>query len=96
MKTHKRNGSHRTEHVADHAKALVAATSHIAEQKVADARDRLAAIIDEAKEGVEYIEEKAIEGAKEADAFVRNKPYQAVGLAIGVGALIGFCFARRK
>lgn len=92
----KKNRHQHHEKVTEHAQALVAATGHIAEEKVAAARAKLTDLIESAKDGYEYVEEKAVAGAKEADAFIREKPYQAVGLAIGVGALIGFCIARRK
>jgi ElaB/YqjD/DUF883 family membrane-anchored ribosome-binding protein len=96
MKRHKRDGVSHHEHVTDHAQALVAATGHIVEEKVVQARDRLSKIIDEAKDGLDFVEDKAIEKAKQADVFIRERPYQAVGLAIGIGALLGFCIARRK
>jgi ElaB/YqjD/DUF883 family membrane-anchored ribosome-binding protein len=97
MKKHKRVvAAHHHEKVTDHAKALIAATEHIADDKIAMARKKLVELIEDAKEGIEYIEEKAVEGAKQVDEFVHENPYQAVGIAIGVGALIGYLIARRK
>ena len=95
--THRRHNNHNHhEEVTQHARALVAATGHIAEEKVAAARERLSEIVESAKDGLEYVEDKAIEGAREANAFIREKPYQAVGLGIALGALIGYAFSRRK
>lgn len=34
--------------------------------------------------------DKAVEKAKSADAVVRENPYRAIGIALGVGALVGF------
>ena len=39
--------------------------------------------------------DKAIEGAKYTDKAVRENPYQAIAIAAGVGAVIGFLVARR-
>ena len=95
MKKHSKAAVHH-ERVTDHARALVAATSHIADAKVAEAREKLSEVVENAKEAIEYVEEKAKKTAKQTDEFIREKPYQAVGVAIGIGALIGFCIARRK
>jgi ElaB/YqjD/DUF883 family membrane-anchored ribosome-binding protein len=94
-----KNSKHVTAHHEDlskHARALVTATQHIAEDKVADARAKLSEIIDGAKERWEYVEGKAVDTAKQADQFVREKPYHALAVGVGLGALIGFFFAKRK
>jgi len=95
MKKHTRASVHH-ERVSEHARALIAATSHIADSKVAEAREKLSEMVESAKDAIEYVEEKAVETAKQTDHFIREKPYQAVGIAVGIGALIGFCIARRK
>jgi DUF883 C-terminal glycine zipper region len=41
------------------------------------------------------VRDKAIEGAKVADQTVRENPYQAIGIGVGVGALIGYLIASR-
>jgi ElaB/YqjD/DUF883 family membrane-anchored ribosome-binding protein len=52
-------------------------------------------IVDELKAMVQRAEEKAKESAKAADRVVRDHPYQSVGIAFGLGLLIGV-LARRK
>ena len=52
-------------------------------------------VLAELKNLVERAEEKAAESAKAADRVVRDHPYQTIGLAFGVGLLIGL-LARRK
>ncbi len=49
----------------------------------------------EIKALVQKAEEKAVERAKAADRLVRDHPYQTIGLAFGLGVLIGV-LARRK
>jgi ElaB/YqjD/DUF883 family membrane-anchored ribosome-binding protein len=96
MKKSKNGAAHHHENLTHHARALVTATEHIAEDKVAQARAKLSALVDDAKEGWEHLEEKTMDSAKQVDEFVREKPYHAVALGMGVGALLGLFFARRK
>jgi ElaB/YqjD/DUF883 family membrane-anchored ribosome-binding protein len=81
--------------LADDARALVSATAEVAGEKVVAARQRLAAALDSGKELYGRAREKAVEGAQAADRAVRENPYKTMGIAFGVGALIGFLFARR-
>lgn len=52
-------------------------------------------LVNDLKAILERAEQKAIERAKAADRVIRDHPYQTIGLAFGVGLLIGF-LARRK
>jgi len=80
--------------LAEDARALLAATADVAGEKVEEARKRLAASLDSAKEIAGRVGDKAVEGAKAADEVVREHPYQAIGIALGVGALIALLLAR--
>jgi ElaB/YqjD/DUF883 family membrane-anchored ribosome-binding protein len=46
-------------------------------------------LLDDLKAVVQRAEEKAVERAKAADRVVREHPYQTIGLAFGLGLLIG-------
>ena len=63
-------------------------------EKVGEARKRLAAALDSGKEMYSCAKAKAIEGVKVADKTVRENPYQAIAIAAGVGAIIGYLAAR--
>ena len=80
--------------LAEDARALVAATADVAGQKVSEARDRLAAALDSGKEIYGRVRAQAVEGAQTADQAVREHPYQVIGIAFGIGAIIGFLVAR--
>ena len=82
--------------LAEDARALMAATADVAGEKVAEARKRLTAALENGKEIYGRVREKAVEGAKAADQTVRENPYQAMGIAFGVGALIGYVLSRRN
>lgn len=81
--------------LAEDARALMAATADVAGEKVGEARKRLAAALDSAREIAGRVRDKAVESAKAADEAVREHPYQAISVALGVGALLGFLIARR-
>ena len=100
MKTH--HTTHRAseteaagEHLLEDAQELLAATAHVAEEKVVEARKRLTAAIEKGKEAWNTMQEKAIAGAKATDQVIRDNPYKALAVAFGVGALIGYLLRRR-
>ena len=81
--------------LAEDARALMAATADVAGEEVSEARKRLAGALARAKEIYGRVKEKAVEGAKATDEVVHEHPYEAIGIAFGVGALIGYLVARR-
>ena len=81
--------------LAEDARALMAATADVAGDKVGEARKRLAAALESGKELYGRVREKTVEKAKAVDETVHEHPYQAMGLALGVGAIIGFLIGRR-
>ena len=46
------------------------------------------------KEMYGRVRDKALDGVKATDQAVRDNPYQAMGIALGVGAIIGYLAAR--
>jgi ElaB/YqjD/DUF883 family membrane-anchored ribosome-binding protein len=81
--------------LAEDARALMVATADIAGEKVGAARNRLAAALERAKGIAGDVRDKAVAGAKVADQTIRENPYQAIAIGVGVGALLGFLVARR-
>lgn len=81
--------------LADDARALMAATADVAGDNVGEARKRLAAALENGKELYGRVRDKAVQGVEAADEAVREHPYQAMGIALGVGALLGYLLARR-
>lgn len=86
--------SHLSTFAAD-AEALISATADIAGDKVCEARKRLSAALEHGKHLLVRAEERAIEGAKLTDQVVRQNPYQAIAIAAGVGAIVGYLASRR-
>ena len=87
--------SNEMNNLAEDAHALLTATADVAGEKVGEARKRLAAALERGKEIYGRVREQAIEGAKATDEVVREHPYQAIGIGIGIGAIMGYLVARR-
>jgi ElaB/YqjD/DUF883 family membrane-anchored ribosome-binding protein len=81
--------------LAEDARALMAATADVAGEKVSEARERLAVALENGREIYGRARDKAVEGAKVADQALHKHPYEAIGIALGVGTLLGYLLARR-
>ena len=84
--------------VAD-AEELLRATASQAGEKVSAARERIQASLATAKvklsEAEQVLLEKSKEAAKAADEYVRENPWQAVGVAAAAGLVLGVLISRR-
>jgi ElaB/YqjD/DUF883 family membrane-anchored ribosome-binding protein len=74
---------------------LLAATAHVAGDKAQEIRGRLNNALESAKAACHRLEEKAVAGAKATDKVIREHPYQSIGVAFGVGLLIGVLVTRK-
>jgi ElaB/YqjD/DUF883 family membrane-anchored ribosome-binding protein len=95
MSKHTEETSHDLGSLAEDARALMAATADVAGEKVGEARKRLAVALERAKDIAGRVRDKAIQGAKVADEAVHEHPYQAMAIALGLGAILGYLAARR-
>jgi ElaB/YqjD/DUF883 family membrane-anchored ribosome-binding protein len=95
MNQHTQAHNNEKDTLAEDARALMTATADVTGEKVGEARKRLAAALGSAKEIAGRVRDKAVEGAQAADKTVRENPYQAIGIAFGVGALLGYFVMRR-
>lgn len=48
------------------------------------------------KMGYAAAQEKVLAGAKKTDRYIHKNPYQSIGIALGVGLLLGFLIRRAK
>jgi len=78
------------------AEELLKATTNEAGEKVKEIRSRLARTLESAKATCENLQEKAAQAAKATDHVIREHPYESIGIAFGVGLLIGILASRRR
>jgi len=81
--------------VMQDAEALIKATAGEMGEKVREARSRLAVSLESAKGGYQKLEEKALASARVTDKVIREHPYESIGIAFGLGLLIGVLVSRR-
>ena len=52
-------------------------------------RAKLESVVEKAKEACDRLQEQTAAAAKATDRTIRENPYQALGVAFGVGVLVG-------
>jgi len=84
--------------IAD-AEELLRATASQAGEKVSVARDKIQDSLRQAKLKLAEVEEVIIDKGKQAaratDEYVHDHPWKAVGIAAGIGLIIGMLISRR-
>lgn len=85
--------------VLEDAEALLSATAGQAGEKIQRARERATETVRVARERLSDAQEQVVKqakvAAKETDNYVRENPWQAVGIAAGVAFIIGVLVSRR-
>lgn len=78
---------------------LLKATVGDVNEKTKETRARLSAAIERAKATCEDVRERttavALGAAKRGDTVIRSHPYESIGVAFGVGLLIGVLVTRK-
>jgi ElaB/YqjD/DUF883 family membrane-anchored ribosome-binding protein len=81
------------------AESLLKATAAETGEKIEEARGRAEESVRKAKVRLAEVERDALERAQElageAEAYVRDNPWQAVGWAAGAGLVLGLLLSRR-
>jgi ElaB/YqjD/DUF883 family membrane-anchored ribosome-binding protein len=85
--------------VMNDAEALLRATSTQTGEKIQEVRALAEESLRQAKQRLSSLEDEALRRAREVadatDEYVRENPWQSVGIAAGVGLLVGLLLARR-
>lgn len=80
------------------AEELLKATTNVAGEKAAVARGRIEHSLEEGKKSLAQAEDlllgKSKEAAKAAEDYVRENPWSAVGMAAGIGLVLGILLRR--
>ena len=87
------------ENLTRDAEDLLKATAGDVSEKAKEARSRVAAALERAKATCSHLQEQTLASAKaaarKADTVIRDHPYESIGIAFGVGLLIGVLVSRR-
>lgn len=81
--------------LAQISRTLAELTRQQGQSAMNDARAKAEAMRDKGAEQVEALRAKADEAMEQADAFVRDRPGAAVGIAAALGFVLGLLTARR-
>lgn len=81
--------------LARDAEELLKATAGEAGEKIKEVRQRLSKALESARATCENIQDQTAETAKIADQAIRDHPYESIGIALGVGILLGLLVGRR-
>ena len=77
------------------AEDLMKATAGQSGEAVNEARGRLAAAVEAAKATCIKLEQTTTAAAKATDRCIREHPYETIGVAFGLGLLIGVLVSRK-
>ena len=64
-------------------------------ERGAQAREKLEAALEVARDTQRRLQERAIAGARATDRAIREHPYEAIGIALGVGLVFGVMISRK-
>lgn len=75
---------------AKDARSLISDTTDVATQKFGGVRQRVAKTVESTKETAGRVRDQAVGYAKAADKAVHKHPYRSLGIAMGVGTILGY------
>ncbi|MDC8785367.1 DUF883 family protein [Roseateles koreensis] len=85
--------------VVAEAESLLRATAGSSGEGASELRAKVQASLDKARRNLADLQDAAVERARAAgratDAYVHDNPWQSIGLAAGVGLLLGMLISRR-
>ena len=87
---------HDLKEVVHDGEELLRSGAHGLSDAGTDVRERLSAALESAKDMGHKIQQRTIKGAKATDRAIRDNPYQSIGIAFGVGLLLGVLVSRRR
>jgi ElaB/YqjD/DUF883 family membrane-anchored ribosome-binding protein len=85
--------------VISDAEELLRATATQAGEKIGVARERIQDSIHQAKvklaDAEAIVRERAQQAARDGEEYVRENPWRAIGIAAGIGLVLGIILSRR-
>ncbi|HEY0883794.1 MAG TPA: DUF883 family protein [Ramlibacter sp.] len=85
--------------VVSDAEQLLRSAANQAGEGYAEARERLEASLQAARQQLDTLEHQMIDGARRAgratDGYVRDHPWESIAVGAGIGVLVGLLIGRR-
>lgn len=74
---------------------LLGTASNAVHETMRELHDLLAAALERGADTCNHVRANVVEKAKAADSIVRDNPYRTIGIALGVGTLVGHIASSR-
>ena len=87
--------SQEMQHIIEHARALVDATSGEVDDRIKAARAALQERLGATRSEVDVLEDRLMETVESADKFIHVKPYYAIGGTFIAGLFLGWFISRK-
>ncbi|HWD20884.1 MAG TPA: hypothetical protein VHB20_16580 [Verrucomicrobiae bacterium] len=82
--------------LARDAEAILKGKGEDKAERAQEIRDRLAEALATADKTINTLNSGAPSSSNALESFVRDKPYYALGIALGVGLALGYLFKRKQ
>jgi ElaB/YqjD/DUF883 family membrane-anchored ribosome-binding protein len=86
-------------HIATDAEALVRETADVVGERAKELRTRIAQSASKARAQLEELEETVVDktrlAAKQTDDYVRDHPWESIGIGVAIGVVLGVLLTRR-
>ena len=76
------------------AENVIAASGSAASEEISSLKERLRSALDRSRDTAQRAVQRAKDGAAQADEAIQTHPYVAIGIAAGVGLLVGALISR--
>lgn len=76
------------------AENVIAASGSAASEEISSLKERLRSALDRSRDTAQRAMQMAKDGAVQADEAIQTHPYVAIGIAAGVGLLVGALISR--
>ena len=81
--------------IVQHSQNLIEATSGELDERTQAARERLKETLETVKGKYDALEERLHDGMEQADHYIKEKPYYAMGMTFAAGLLFGWILKKK-